>query len=321
MTSNQILNTHDSTYHSLLERIMTKGQLRKNRTSVDTISIFGDQIEFDLKESFPALTTKRMAWKAIVSELLWFLSGSDDERFLAYILYKDAKEPFIFFNADYESIEVEEQRFSDSMKTHKTIWTDNVTSQEWQGKHKPLFVGETGRIYGVQWRHWRNSEGQRYDQLLHLIDGIKRDPMGRRHIITAWNPGELNEMCLPPCHILAQFYVTNDGYLECHMYQRSVDTFLGLPFNIASYALLTHIIANMTDLKPGRLIMSLGDVHIYSDHIDQVKEQLSRQPKTAPTLDMPNVRDIPLSMMYKFVSDFKLKDYHPHPMIKAPMAV
>lgn len=321
MTSDQIFNRHDAVYHGLLGDILKNGQLRKNRTDVDTISVFGRQIQFGLRETFPALTTKRMAWRSIVSELLWFLTGSDDERFLAYILYKDTKNPFHFFVADYEDIEQEEKRFSDSMTTHRTIWTDNVQAEHWSNKREKLFVGKTGRIYGVQWRHWTNSEGQRYDQILNLIDGIKRDPMGRRHIITAWNPGELSDMCLPPCHILAQFYVTNDGHLDCHMYQRSVDTFLGLPFNIASYSLLTHIIAQKTDLKPGSLIMSFGDVHIYVNHIDQVKEQLQRQFRPEPVLVMPNVKNIPLSTMYESVSQFKLDNYDPHPAIKAPMAV
>ena len=321
MTSDQIFNRHDATYHGLLGDILKNGQLRKNRTSVDTISIFGSQIQFDLKETFPALTTKRMAWKAIVSELLWFLSGSNDERFLAYILYKDGKNPFQYFNADYENIESEEQRFKDSMKTHRTIWSDNVQSDSWRERTKNSFTGETGRIYGVQWRHWTNSAGERFDQVLNVIDGLKNDPMGRRHIITAWNPGELTQMCLPPCHILAQFYVTNDGYLECHMYQRSVDTFLGLPFNIASYSLLIHIIAQLTNLKPGRLIMSLGDVHIYADHLDQVNEQLSRQSRAEPTLSIPNLKSVPLSSMYELMSDFKLNNYDPHPTVRAPMAV
>lgn len=321
MTSDQISNRHDATYHSLLERILAKGELRKNRTGVDTISIFGDQIAFDLKETFPALTTKRMAWKAIVSELLWFLTGSDDERFLAHILYMNTKTPFDYFNADYENADTEIQRFEDSSKTHKTIWTDNVQSNSWKEKNKNSFIGETGRIYGVQWRHWTNSSGERFDQVLNLIEGLKKDPMGRRHIITAWNPGELDQMCLPPCHILAQFYVTNDGYLECHMYQRSVDTFLGLPFNIASYSLLVHIVSQLTGLKPGRLVMSLGDVHIYSNHIDQVIEQLVRKSRPEPTLSIPNLKNIPLSSMYELVSEFKLNNYDPHPAIKAPMAV
>jgi thymidylate synthase len=320
MTSDQISNRHDETYHSLLERILAKGELRKNRTGVDTISIFGDQIAFDLKETFPALTTKRMAWRAIVSELLWFLAGSDDERFLAHILYLYTKTPFDYFSADYDSVEKEEQRFKDSIKTHKTIWTDNVQADSWKANQN-LFIGNTGRIYGVQWRHWTNSEGKRFDQVANLIEGLKKDPMGRRHIITAWNPGELDQMCLPPCHILAQFYVTNDGYLECHMYQRSVDTFLGLPFNIASYSLLVHIISQLTGLKPGRLVMSLGDVHIYSDHMDQVKEQLARKSRPEPTLTIPNLKNVPLSSMYELVSEFTLNNYIPHPSIKAPMAV
>lgn len=305
-------NRHDAVYHNLLREILEQGEVRKNRTGVDTIGIFGKCIEFPLKDTFPALTTKRMAWKAIVTELLWFLRGDQDERNLAALVHD------VQFNSQEE--------YEDSLIDPKlqTIWTANATADYWMNRGHQLYPGDAGRVYGVQWRRWetfRHGMVEEIDQIENLINGLKNDPYGRRHIITAWNPGELDKMCLPPCHILAQFNVTNDGHLECHMYQRSVDTFLGLPFNIASYALLTHIIAQCTNLKPGRLIMSLGDVHIYSNHIDQVKEQLARESREEPKLLMLNpTTDLSPYNSFKF-EDFKLTHYNPHPAIKAPMAV
>jgi|688.fasta_scaffold00051_103 thymidylate synthase len=321
MTSEAIFNRHDEVYHNLLKDVLSRGQLRKNRTGVDTLSVFGGQIEFDIKQTFPALTTKRMAWRAIVSELLWFLTGEADERFLAYMVHKNGKNPFEYYKADYDSVEEEEDRFVKSFETHKTIWTENVQSNYWVNRNKQLFVGDAGRIYGVQWRNWKTPDGRAVDQVSNLIDGLIKDPMGRRHIVTAWNPGELDDMCLPPCHIFAQFNVTNDGYLECHMYQRSVDTFLGLPFNIASYSLLTYIIAQLSNLKPGRLIMSFGDIHIYKNHTDQVMLQLQRESRQEPTLSIPDLRQLPLSFFHELIDEFKLNNYNPHPAIKAPMAV
>lgn len=307
-----IKNRHDNTYHTLLEKILANGQVRKNRTGVDTIGIFGEMIEFDLKDTFPALTTKRMAWKAIVTELLWFLSADRDERSLAAMVHD------VSFG--------DQQQYEDSLLDPKlqTIWTANATAEYWVNRGHQLYPGDAGRVYGVQWRSWENFRGGHVveiDQIANLIKGIKSDPYGRRHIITAWNPGELDLMCLPPCHLLAQFNVTNDGYLECHMFQRSVDTFLGLPFNIASYALLTYLIAQCTGLKPGRLIMSLGDVHIYSNHVDQVAEQLSRMSREEPKLIIHNpTTDLGIYNSFKF-EDFELTNYNPHPAIKAAMAV
>lgn len=305
-----IQNRHDEVYHTLLKKILDCGVVRKNRTGVDTIGIFGEQIEFDLKGTFPALTTKRMAWKAIVSELLWFLQGSNDERELAKFLYE--KDDGVLLFADQQELE-------DSMSTHRTIWSDNVEADYWVNRGKQQYFADAGRIYGVQWRFWQGPEGE-VDQIDKLIEGLRKDPFGRRHIITAWNPGELDMMCLPPCHILAQFNVTNDGHLECMMFQRSVDTFLGLPFNIASYALLTYLIAKVTGLKPGRLIMSLGDVHIYSNHTDQVKEQLQREYRPEPTVVIPEMKNLPVYHTMK-TWEFQLENYDPHPAIKAPMAV
>jgi len=304
--NNMTINRHDETYKKLLRKILAEGEERKDRTGVGTISIFGTQLQFDISDTFPALTTKRIAWKAVVSELLWFLEGCDDDRRLAVILNEAAAR-------QHERREI----YSDSAK-YPTIWTANAEAPYW--KEKALYNGHVGAIYGVQWRFW-NNDINGPDQVQNVIDGIKKDPHGRRHIISAWNPAQLDKMCLPPCHVLCQFYVTNSGQLDCHMYQRSVDTFLGLPFNIASYSLLVYLIAQCTDLKPGKLTMSLGDTHIYSNHVDQVNEQLSRAPKEEPKLIIKNPsRDLPPDHNFK-VGDFVLENYNPHPTIKAPMAV
>jgi thymidylate synthase len=273
-------------YHDLLEDILNNGERKDDRTGVGTISVFGRQLRFNLSEGFPAVTTKKLAWKSVVSELLWFIEGSGDERRLAEILYG---------SRDIE---------------RSTIWTGNAQAAYWTPKAR--YDGDLGRVYGVQWRDWRGV-----DQLSNLIEGIKTDPNGRRHIITAWNVDELDQMALPPCHVLAQFYVSN-GKLSCHMYQRSVDVFLGLPFNIASYALLTHMIAQVCDLKVGELIISTGDTHIYSNHVVQVKEQLSREEYPLPALFLnPEIKDID-----KFsIDDILLFDYQSHGTIKAEMAV
>jgi thymidylate synthase len=258
------------------------------------------QMRFDLTEGFPAITTKKLAWRACVSELLWFIEGSGDEYRLKEILHGD--------------------RYSDK----KTIWSDNATAPYWVEKRLQRHPGDLGRVYGVQWRRWRKPLVrvnkvvlQNHDQLLELIAGIKEDPYSRRHIITAWNPGELDLMALPPCHMMAQFYV-NNGRLSCQMYQRSADMFLGVPFNIASYALFTHMIAQVCNLEVGDLIITIGDAHIYSNHFDQVKEQLTRKPLPLATLKL----NPEISVITEFdMVDIELENYTSHEAIKAPMAV
>ena len=279
-------------YHELLKDILENGEDKDDRTGVGTISVFGRNLRFDLRRGFPATTTKKLAWKAVVGELLWFIEGSKDERRLAEITH-GTKEGTI------------------------TIWTPNSLAPYW--KRKAKFEGDVGRIYGVQWRRWRKPFNEGYvDQLQNLIDGLKQDPNGRRHIISAWNPGELNEMALPPCHVLSQFYVNKNKELSCQMYQRSVDVFLGLPFNIASYALFTHLIAQVTDLRVGELIINMGDTHIYKNHIEQVKEQLTRDILASPALVLnPDVKDITKFTM----KDINLLNYTSHGAIKAEMAV
>jgi thymidylate synthase len=273
-------------YHDLLIDILTNGEVRDDRTGVGTISVFARQLRFELRESFPAITTKKLAWKACVGELLWFLEGSSNERRLADITYGNGAGKV-------------------------TIWTPNAMAGYWKPKAK--FEGDLGRVYGVQWRDWTGI-----DQVKNLIDSIKNNPNGRRHILSAWNVGELDQMALPPCHVMSQFYVSKNKELSCHMYQRSVDVFLGLPFNIASYALLTHMIAQVCDLKVGELIISTGDTHIYNDHVEQVNEQLRREMYPQPTLWLnPEIKDIDKFTM----DDIQLQNYVSHDSIKAKMAV
>lgn len=283
------------TYLDTLRAVLERGVVKEDRTGVGTISLFGMQQRYDLSQGFPAVTTKRLAWRSVVSELLWFIEGSHDEGRLKEILY------------------------GDRLSSKPTIWSANANADYW--KPKAHYGGDLGRIYGVQWRRWLSPGSETYagetDQLLQLIDGIKKDPNGRRHIITAWNPGELDLMALPPCHCFAQFYVANNK-LSCQMYQRSCDMFLGVPFNIASYALFTYMIAQVCDLDVGEFVHTLGDAHIYLNHVDQVKEQLSRAPLDLPFLSLnPNVKDITKFTM----DDIQLVNYQSHSTIKAEMAV
>jgi len=284
-----------------LKHVLDNGVERTDRTGTGTIGVFGMQSRYDLSKGFPAVTTKKLAWKAVVSELLWFIEGSGDEKRLRELLHGSR----------------------DSEKG--TIWTANATADYWQNSGWPQKEGDLGRIYGVQWRDWQSPIGgeddgyaiRRTDQLKKLIEGIKKDPYGRRHIITAWNPGELDKMALPPCHCFAQFYVAN-GKLSCQMYQRSCDMFLGVPFNIASYSLFTHMIAQVCGLEVGEFVHTLGDAHIYSNHVEQVKEQLTREPLPGPQLWLnPAVSKITDFTM----ADIRLDNYTSMDAIKAPMAV
>ena len=284
-------------YIDLLRLILEKGDEKDDRTNIGTISSFGHQLEFDLEEGFPAVTTKSLAWKGVVSELLWFLEGSDDERRLAEIRFQKNREELTDLN-----------KFS-------TIWTDNAENQ---GKALGYDNNQTkkilGPVYGVQWRNWTGI-----DQIKKLLTNIKENPNSRRHILSAWNVGELDKMALPPCHVMSQFYI-NGKEISCHMYQRSADMFLGVPFNIASYALLLSIFAKILGLKPRRFIHSFGDAHIYKNSIEQVKEQISRSPKPLPTLKIPNIKSLDDLKKYG-VNDFILDGYDHHPPIKAKMAI
>ena len=284
-------------YLDLLQFILDNGEEKDDRTNTGTISSFGHQLDFDLEYGFPAVTTKSLAWKGVVSELLWFLEGSDDERRLAEIR----------FNKDRSELT--------NLEKYSTIWTDNADKQGKDlGYENNDLKKLLGPVYGVQWRHWEGI-----DQIKELINGLKNNPNSRRHILSAWNVGEINKMALPPCHVMSQFYI-NKGYISCHMYQRSADMFLGVPFNIASYALLLSIIAEILDLKPKRFIHSFGDAHIYKNSIEQVKEQVSRKPRTLPKLVIPKLDTID-DLIKCSIDDFILEGYDPHPPIKAKMAV
>ncbi len=262
------------TYLDLLRHVRTSGSPRDDRTGTGTISCFGQSMRFDLDEGFPLVTTKKVHLKSVVGELLWFLRGETNIRWL------------------------NEQGI--------TIW------DEWANEQ-----GDLGPIYGHQWRSWPTAQGETIDQISRVVELIRTRPQSRRLLVNAWNVGELDKMALPPCHVLFQFYVADDR-LSCQLYQRSADLFLGVPFNIASYALLTMMIAQCTGLTPGDFIHVLGDAHIYQNHLEQVDTQLSRSPRPRPTMTLnPDVKDL-----FAFtVDDFQLTDYDPHPRLTAPVAV
>jgi thymidylate synthase len=285
-------------YLDALEYILANGKDRGDRTGVGTRGVFGYQMRFDLRNEFPAVTTKKLAWKSVVSELLWMLEGSSDERRLAEIHYGKPREELIG-------------------KT--TIWTANADAQ---GKALGYVNDDTtkdlGPVYGHQWRTWDAELGY-VDQIAQVLEGLHYNPEGRRHIVSAWNADRVNVMALPPCHALFQFHI-QDGELSCQLYQRSADMFLGVPFNIASYSLLTHMFAQLLNLKVGEFVWTGGDCHIYKNHFEQVKEQITRYPVAGPTLEIPAFTD--LQELIKTTPDqYKLHNYTPMDSIKAPMAV
>lgn len=279
-------------YQELLQKVLDHGVDREGRNGW-TRGLFTEQLRFSMKDGFPAVTTKKLAFKTMTAELLCFMSGCSDNNVMK--------------------------------RLGCTIWTANAEADYWKLKAK--FDGDLGRVYGVQWRHWMRPDGTEVDQLASIIERIKKDPNDRRLIVTAWNPGELDQMALPPCHMIFQFFVTNNK-LSLHMFQRSCDLFLGVPFNIASYGLLLHLVARLTNTEPDELILTLGDVHIYHTHFDAVKEQLLREPLALPTLWIDeNIRaleDLDVSKFDDAVAIDKviqLKNYESHPPIKAPMSV
>ena len=261
-------------YLDLLRHILDRGTPKEDRTGTGTLSVFGYQMRFDLAEGFPLVTTKKVHTRSIIHELLWFLRGETNIRYL--------KENGV------------------------SIW------DEWADED-----GELGPVYGKQWRSWPTTDGRNIDQMAQVVEQIKTNPDSRRLIVSAWNVGQIAQMALPPCHLLFQFYVA-DGRLSCQMYQRSCDVFLGVPFNIASYALLTMMVAQATDLQAGDFIHTLGDAHLYNNHLEQARLQLSRQPRPLPTMRInPAVKDL---FAFRF-EDFSLENYQPHPHIPAPVAV
>jgi thymidylate synthase len=264
----------EAQYLGLLAHVLERGAKKTDRTGTGTLSVFGAQMRFDLAGSFPLLTTKKLHLKSILYELLWFLSGDTNVRWL--------------------------------QERGVSIW------DEWADEN-----GDLGPVYGYQWRHWRTPAGNEIDQMAQVIESIRKKPDSRRHIVTAWNPADVDQMALPPCHALFQFYVA-DERLSCQMYQRSADLFLGVPFNIASYALLTLMMAQVTGHKPGDFVITLGDAHLYLNHLDQAKEQLSRTPRAFPKMQLAaGVTDL---FAFGF-NDFTLEGYDPYPAIKAPIAV
>ncbi len=281
-------------YLNLLKLVKETGVRSEDRTGIGTLSIFGAQIRYDLKEGFPLFTTKRVPFKSVASELLWFLEGSSNERRLAEILY------------DKDRSDLEDKT---------TIWTANAKAPYWENNKES--EGDLGRIYSVQWRRWKSSYGLVVDQIANLIEGLKTDPYSRRHILQSWNPAEVHLAALPPCHVMAQFYVRNNE-LSCMYTMRSNDLFLGHPFNTASYALLTHMLAHICGLEVGEVIYSGGDVHLYTNHLEQVEEQLSRMVNPAPQLVITD--------LYEDIESFTMKsfdviNYYPHSPIAADMAV
>ena len=284
-------------YLDALQYILDNGEDVKDRTGVGTRTVFGHQMRFNLQDSFPAVTTKKLAWKSVVSELLWFLEGSSNERRLAEILYEKPRE---------------------ELENKTTIWTANANAQ---GKALGYEDGELGPVYGVQWRRFNYYDDPMagVDQIANIIQQINREPDSRRIILSAWNPMLIDEMALPPCHTLVQFKVIN-GKLSCQLYQRSADMFLGVPFNIASYSLLTHMLAQICRLEVGEFVWTGGDCHIYNNHFEQVKQQLERMPVKGPVLEMPAFENLAELLQTK-TSDYKLLNYNPMDSIKAPMAV
>jgi len=285
-------------YLDALTYIMENGKDRDDRTGVGTRGVFGYQMRFDLRKEFPAVTTKKLAWKSVVSELLWMLEGSSDERRLAEILYRKDRADLVGKN---------------------TIWTANADKQAKDlGYVNDDTVKDLGPVYGHQWRTWDAALGH-VDQIAEVLEQLYHDPNSRRHIVSAWNADRVNVMALPPCHTLFQFHV-QDGELSCQLYQRSADMFLGVPFNIASYSLLVHMFAQLLKLKVGDFIWSGGDCHIYQNHFEQVKEQVKRTPVSGPNLTIPKFANLDELVKTK-PTDYILDGYNPMDSIKAPMAI
>ncbi|UOQ85834.1 thymidylate synthase [Gracilibacillus salinarum] len=317
------MSKSEQQYLDLCRKVLKEGTSKEDRTNTGTYSIFGHQMRFDLAEGFPLLTTKKVPFRLIVSELLWFMKGDTNIRYLLqhnnniwnewafknWIESKDYQGPDM---DDFGHRSLTDPAFKQQYDEQMALFKKQIVEDD----QFAATYGNLGSVYGKQWRQWQTSQNETIDQFKEVIEAIKQNPYSRRHIVSAWNPEDVPTMALPPCHTMFQFYVA-DGKLSCQLYQRSGDIFLGVPFNIASYALLTLLVAQECGLEPGEFIHTFGDAHIYSNHMDQVKEQLSREPRALPSVHIKEG----VSLFDIELEDITLENYQPHPAIKAPVAV
>ncbi|WP_414043123.1 thymidylate synthase [Macrococcus sp. EM39E] len=317
-----MMNSFDQAYHDLCRRVLDTGKNKDDRTNTGTLSVFGHQMRFDLSKGFPLLTTKKVSFKLIATELIWFMRGDTNIKYLleynnniwnewAFLKWIESEEYTGPDMTNFGHRALVDEAFNTEYQAQLKIFKNKILTDEKFSKQ----YGDLGNVYGKQWRNFETKNGST-DQLMEVIKGIKTNPTSRRHIISAWNPGEIDTMALPPCHTMFQFYV-HDNKLSCQLYQRSADIFLGVPFNIASYSLLTHLIARECGLEVGEFVHTFGDAHIYSNHIDAVNEQLTRDSYNPPTLKINTDKSL-FELEYE---DLEILNYEAHPAIKAPIAV